>query len=147
MNIRIVTSPVSGNYIDVYNKFDIHLFKFLLPGFLPIRIEKFEGSRTGDIVQMKAGLWNWKSLITFDVINDTEASFTDEGIVLPFPLKDWRHRHIIENISENSCRIIDDIDYSTGKRWMDLLIRPFMKRQFSLRIKLYKRYFGKWQNE
>ncbi len=142
MKLIIETTEIPGNYIDVSNMFDENLFQYLLPQFPPSKIEIFEGSKKGNIVQLQIGPLRWQSIITHDEINESEAFFIDVGKILPFPLRYWKHKHIVRKVDETSCSIIDDMEFSSGIKMIDYLIYPFMKSMFSKRIKQYRAYFS-----
>jgi ligand-binding SRPBCC domain-containing protein len=145
LRIKIETL-VKGNYKDVTNRFDRDLFLALKPPLVQLDLKVFEGCEKGDKVEMELGVLGvkqvWKSLITEHGLTDDRSFFVDEGVVLPPPLKDWKHHHIMENVEDNKTNIIDDIQYSTGFKLLDVLIYPVMYAQFWYRKPIYKRYFN-----
>ncbi|MEM9921404.1 MAG: hypothetical protein AAF990_25105, partial [Bacteroidota bacterium] len=144
MNIRIATE-VQGNYRDVIQRFDRQLFEALAPKNAKIEIVEFTGSKKGDRVHirflspLKA---EWVSLITEDGVNDKEAYFVDEGVQLPFGLSYWRHRHIVEKVTANTSRIIDDITFKGPNFIFSLFMYPGIFMGFYPRKKIYRAYFG-----
>ncbi len=141
-----ISTQVSGYYLDCIKSFDLELFKALSPPFMPIKILQFEGSSTGNIVEVKLGVGrlstNWKSKITNHGNDEKKAWFIDEGLVLPFPLTTWTHNHLVYNVNANTCTIVDDISYSTNYKLLDVLIFPIMYFTFWLRKPSYKKYFS-----
>jgi ligand-binding SRPBCC domain-containing protein len=142
-DLRIVTSDVKGHFKEVYALFDKKLFEYLLPLFPPAKVIKFEGSKQGNVVELALAGQKWISLITEDHIEEKRAYFVDEGKKLPFPLKKWKHKHLVEYQDEHTCRIIDEISYSAGHPWLDSVLYPLLYFQFKQRIPAYRNYFSK----
>ena len=142
----ILKTKVDGYYKEVMRRFDLALFEALKPIGAKMEIRQFTGSETGDIVELefvspiKA---KWRSEITDHGSDDKQAYFIDEGRVLPFPLKKWKHRHIVEKIDDDASCIIDDIYFSSGIKILDILIYLPLLLSFYPRKKIYKRYFRK----
>jgi ligand-binding SRPBCC domain-containing protein len=82
---------------------------------------------------------NWVSVITRSDQTKVMWSFRDEGKILPWPLKSWRHDHIVRKLSETHSEIIDDITFDAGS--FNYIIYPLLKATFGIRPKRYKRYF------
>lgn len=145
MNL-ILKTKVNGNYKDIINKFDLDLFEALAPPGPKIEIVKFTGSKKGDRVHIRflsPIKTEWISDITADEINESEAFFIDEGVKLPFPLKHWKHKHIVRKIDENNSEIIDDITYKGANGLLTLLMYPAMFIGFFPRKRIYQNIFGK----
>ncbi len=141
----VLKTKVRGYYIDVMDRFDIDLFKSLKPIGAKMEITQFTGSKTGDIVALvftSPIRTKWVSKIIEHGQDDAKAYFIDIGTQLPFPLKEWRHKHIVMSLGDESSMIIDDISYSTGKKLIDILIYPFMYLGFYPRKSGYKKYFN-----
>ncbi len=145
MHISIKTKTAQ-NYRKVFQGFDIKLFMKLKPPLVGLNVMRFDGCSKGDIVQVEISFLglkqNWTSLITENENNEDRIYFIDEGIVLPKPLKYWKHKHIIEK-SVDSSIIIDDITYKTGNFLFDLLLFPVFFMQFYYRKPVYRSYFSK----
>jgi len=141
----VLKTKVAGNYLEVIDRFDLDLFTALKPKGANMEIVQFTGSKKGDIVDiqfhspLKA---KWISKITEHGSNDEMAYFIDEGDVLPFPLKKWTHRHIVEKVNETHCLIVDDIYFSSGYKFFDFFIYPGILLGFLPRKKIYRKYFG-----
>ena len=144
MNL-ILKTKVRGNYIDIINKFDLDLFTALAPPGPKIEIIEFTGSKKGDRVHIRflsPIKTEWISDITADEINETEAFFIDEGTTLPFPLKYWKHKHLIRKIDDDNSEIIDDINYRGANSLLTLLMYPAMFLAFFPRKWIYRKYFS-----
>jgi hypothetical protein len=138
MNITLKTK-VKAQLGAVYNRFDAALFTYLLPP--GAQLIAFGGSKKGDIVHLKLPLaGEWISEITEDGTSETRCYFIDEGRTLPFPLKEWRHKHILHR-SGNQTIIEDNMTFSSGNRLVDVLIYPFLFLAFLPRTWQYKTYF------
>lgn len=127
------------------HQFDRKLFEALTPKFPPVEIKAFTGSQKGDQVHIRFKVppyFDWISDIVEHGSNEKEAWFIDEGNTLPFPLKYWRHRHIVQKIDENYSLIIDDITFKTSNALLDRMIHPAMLMAFKPRKKIYRDYFG-----
>lgn len=145
MQIHLKTD-VSQNYKKVFEAFDERLFRKLAPPYPKLKLNRFDGSEPGDVVEveLQTGIksFKWTSLITDRSITDRDAYFVDEGQILPPPLKLWRHKHLVTANGTGST-IHDIITYSTGNKWLDLLLYPLMLAQFSMRKPVYRKVFGK----
>ncbi|MEM9822753.1 MAG: hypothetical protein AAF985_16860 [Bacteroidota bacterium] len=139
-----LTTKVDGHYREVMERFDRQLFEALKPPMASMSILAFTGSKKGDRVHIRFESpiqAEWISEITEDEINDKEAFFVDEGVQLPFPLKYWRHKHIVRKIDETSSYIIDDIQYEGPNTLVSFLLYPAMYIGFAPRKKVYQQYF------
>lgn len=142
----VLRFPVAQPPAVVAAGFTRALFVALAPPFPKFHLIRYDGSRTGDtvIIELQAGpkRWRWTSRITDDgVLPDGTHFFVDEGQLVPAPLRQWRHRHLIEPAPGGGSVIVEDIHFSTGRRWLDWLIRPAMWAQFKLRGPVYRRWF------
>ena len=127
-------------------QFDRKLFEYLLPANAEVNLVEFTGSTKGSRVHLdfvspiKA---TWVSDITEHGENESETWFIDEGTVLPFGLKYWKHRHIIRRVTDDRSDIIDDITFKFGNAFLTTLLFPAVYLGFLPRSKQYKTYFGK----
>ncbi len=143
MTLRLATE-VDGYYLDVMSRFDRNLFEALRPP-IGMEIHKFTGSKKGDQVVLNftfPAKFTWQSDIIEDGHNEERAWFVDIGTILPWPLKSWRHEHIVEHISQDRSRIVDKMTYSCGSHLLTIIIRPFMFGAFFPRKRVYKQYFS-----
>lgn len=144
MKLRLETK-VKGDYLEVMERFDLQLFNALKPKGANMEVVRFTGSKKGDVVEIQFHSpikTKWISHITEDGSDDTMTYFVDEGTVVPFPLKKWKHKHIVKKISETHCLIVDDIYFSSGYKFFDFFIYPGILLGFLPRKKVYKKYFG-----
>lgn len=141
----LITTKIEKSFGEVFQRFDLELFKALKPPLMNLDVIRFDGCRKGDEVHLIIGLGpisqNWVSHITEHGGSSEEHYFIDEGQVLPPPLKSWKHCHRVIKISDNSCFIHDDITYSSGVKLLDILIFPVLYAQFWSRKPQYKKYF------
>lgn len=110
MNFKLKT-PVKGNYKTVIAAFDRQLFEALKPSLGKMEILEFTGSKKGDKVHLRfisPVKADWISDIVEDGIDGHRAWFVDQGTTLPWPIKTWTHKHIVEKIDEQNALIIDD---------------------------------------
>ena len=122
--------------------FNQDLFIYLAPGFLPFKLERFDGCKKGDEIHINLGPgMKWISHITFEETNASGWSFIDEGKVLPWPLIYWKHHHRVDRMSETESKIVDDINFECSPKWMSPMIKPFLWQVFALRPERYKRFF------
>ncbi len=145
MNLKIKTL-VDGHYKAVMAQFDLKLFEALKPPIGEMEIVEFTGSKQGDRVHIrfKSPLKaEWISEITEDFEDEKQAYFVDEGKVLPPGLTYWRHKHIVEKVTENSSHIIDDITFEGPNILVSALLYPGIFMGFYPRKRIYKKYFKK----
>lgn len=145
MNI-ILKTKVKGNYKEIMQRFDRELFLALAPPFPKIELVNFTGSKKGDKVHIKFLApvnSEWVSDITADHEDENESYFIDEGTTLPWPLKFWKHKHIVRKIDESHSEIIDDITFKGVNGLISLFIYPALYIGFGMRKPIYRRYFGK----
>ena len=125
--------------------FNKDLFKALAPPFPRLKLQRFDGSKKGDIVAMELhfGLMKqrWVSEIVAHGETAEEWFFIDEGRELPKPLRYWQHRHRLKRLAEGGTRIIDDVTYRTGNKLLDLAMYPALLAQFLYRKPVYKKLF------
>lgn len=143
MNIRLKTK-VDGNYKEIMKRFDRNLFEALKPKLGKMEIVKFTGSKKGDKVHLRflsPIKTEWISEIIEDGENEKEAYFIDEGTQLPFPISSWKHKHIVQKITENTSYIIDDMTFKGVDFFSTLFLYPALYIAFYPRKSIYKSYF------
>lgn len=140
MNITL-KSKVAEELTLVYERFDQHLFRYLLPP--GAKLLAYGGSTKGDIVHLKLPLaGEWVSEITENGTSVDMYYFIDEGRKLPFPLKKWKHKHVLRR-SGNGTIVEDHMRFSTGTILTDILVYPALFLAFLPRVWQYKIYFNK----
>lgn len=141
----LIKTRVNKDYNEVFQAFDIDLFKALKPPLIKLNVTRFDGCKKNDEVHLEVGLGpvtqRWVSRIVEDDHVKSEHYFVDSGVVLPPPLKTWRHLHRVVKDGEGSM-IYDDIEFSCNHWLLDRLIYPLMYVQFWLRIPAYKKFFS-----
>ena len=145
MNIQLKTE-VKGHYKKVMAGFDRRLFEALAPKFPKMEIVEFTGSKKGDKVHIRflgPVSTEWISKITADEENEKEAYFIDEGVKFPPGIAYWKHKHIVQKLSEDTCVIVDDITFRGPNKLMSILLYPVIYFGFYPRKNIYKRYFSK----
>ncbi|WP_192347243.1 hypothetical protein [Algoriphagus sp. Y33] len=144
MKINLSTK-VNQDYISVKNGFDETLFTKLSPPFPPVKLLRFDGSEIGDLVSLELSFLlfkqQWTSKITENSMTPKEYYFIDIGIVLPFFLKKWRHKHRIINL-ENHAEIRDEVEFSGPFGLATLFLYPLIYLQFLYRKPIYKKVFS-----
>ena len=141
MNFKIET-PVAQNPVRVFAQFNQDLFMALKPPLMPLKLLRFDGCKIKDEVhvQLMGGIL-FHSLITDSRQTASEIYFVDEGILLPFFLKSWKHQHSILTQENGGALIVDDITFKSPFWLFDYLLFPIMYLQFYYRKPIYKRYF------
>lgn len=132
---------------NVQSRFNQTLLDYLKPPFPLVKILKYEGNHAGAIVDIELNFvlfkFRWISLIAEEFCDNRHYYFIDEGLVLPPFLKAWKHRHEIQQTGENSCIIIDDIEFESATWWPGFFVKFMLWIQFSQRPGLYKKFFLK----
>ncbi|OEK02742.1 hypothetical protein BFP97_14950 [Roseivirga sp. 4D4] len=139
-----VTTEVRQSLAQVKAGFNEDLFLKLNPPFPSVSLLRFDGCLKGDLVELlldfKVGKQKWVSEITYDNETPDRFEFIDEGIVLPFPFRFWKHHHILIG-NADGCQIVDSIEYKANNKMMTVLLYPLLFLQFVYRKPIYKRVF------
>jgi ligand-binding SRPBCC domain-containing protein len=148
MTLKIATTLHNTTPHDVYRGFDEKLFVRLAPPFPLLKLLRFDGCNTGDLVHVQLDFLLFKQQWHAQIIdNQTHADkifFIDQGTKLPFFLKYWRHtHHITPGTLPYTTIIIDDITYNTPLKILDFLMFPVLYAQFLYRKPIYKKIFNK----
>lgn len=138
-----IATKVEQDFKQVWARFDENLFMELKPPLIPFKLLRFDGSNVGDEVHLSIAGMEWHAKVVEQKELDSEIYFIDEGAKLPFPLKQWQHRHRMLRNEDGTCTIIDVIEYFTSYRLLDKLIYPALYQQFAARQPIYRRYFSK----
>jgi ligand-binding SRPBCC domain-containing protein len=142
----VVTTQVEQSLPHVWAGFDQRLFLKLNPPFPPVRLLRFDGCLTGDVVHIQLNFLffrqDWISKIIDQQESQNEIFFIDQGDKLPFFLSFWHHKHRLVRQGDHTL-IVDEVTYKTPGGWlMDWLFYPILWGQFVYRKPIYKRYFG-----
>lgn len=135
----LISTPINKNFRSVFAQFNLKLFEALRPPLVKLKVERFDGCKKGDEVHLMVAGQKWVSHITDNFESDDEIYFIDIGVMTPPPIKQWKHIHRIKRTGENSCNVIDDIEYSTGNSILDRMIYPAIYSMFVMRKPIYKK--------
>ena len=142
-----IETHVKASYLEVAKGFDLALFEALAPSFPKVQVLRFDGCEKGNQVWIAMNLiffkQQWNAIIIDNQQSESEWSFMDEGIVLPFPLKSWKHHHRVLKKEDGGSIVIDSIEYRTFSKIVDYLCYPLFYLQFSARSPIYKKIFSK----
>jgi ligand-binding SRPBCC domain-containing protein len=140
----LLETIVATDFRKVFAGFNQDLFMQLRPPLLPFNLRRFDGCAVGDEVHIGLGPGvEWQALIVEQEESADEIYFVDTGKQLPPPLKDWRHRHGIQRVTDDTTRIVDDITYTSGLPPLDWLMYPVLYVLFAIRGPVYRKVFGK----
>lgn len=146
MHLLLTTTVRAPDFRRVMAAFDEKLFRALAPPFPRLRVVRFDGCRPGDVVQVEMdwglGRQPWRSLITEAGENAQAAWFVDEGLQVPWPFRQWRHRHLIA-AAPGGTTITEDLTFATPSRLLDWLVRPAVWALLAYRRPVYQRWFSK----
>jgi len=141
-----IRTPVTAPLSVVWAGFDRDLFNRLSPPFPPVKVLRFDGCMTGDVVSLELDFIFFKQVWDSDIIDqqttDGEIYFIDQGTKLPFFLKAWHHKHRLIRQGEGTV-IADEITFQTPSRLLDYVMYPLMWAQFAYRKPIYKRVFNR----
>lgn len=141
----ILRTNVAQSLENVKEGFNEDLFSELSPPFPKVKIKQFDGSKKGDIVSLELNFLlfrqNWTSKIVDEGSSDMAYFFIDEGTILPFGLKFWRHKHTLKSLNAQT-QIIDEVEFRSWNVLASLLLFPILLSQFFYRKPIYKRIFG-----
>lgn len=137
---------VPGNPKAVFERFDRELLVLLSPPGMKLDLRRFDhpplvGGRVQIEVKMLGLVKHyWDNAFTEYHVSESECYFVDEGLKMPFPIKYWRHKHLIIQ-HESGSEIVDDISYKTGFFLSDWLLFPIVWLQFLYRKPIYRKFF------
>ncbi len=142
----VIKTKVDKTLKDVFSAFDEKLFIKLSPPFPPVKLLRFDGCDKNDEVHLELHFiffkQKWVSIITENKVSNNEIYFIDKGLVLPFFLKEWKHKHLLKVFNSETI-ITDDIEFKTGSVIGDVVVLPLLYLQFIYRKPIYKQYFAK----
>lgn len=131
---------------QVWAGFNRDLFDRLSPPFPPVRVLRFDGCLTGDVVSLELNFLLFRQTWTSDIIKQRttpdEIYFVDQGVKLPFFLRTWHHKHRLIR-QGNGTVIADEITFQTPNRLVDYLLYPLMWAQFAYRKPIYRQTFSR----
>ena len=147
MNLNVTTQySTKKPLLEVFSLFNKDMFYFLTKNG-PVQPIRYDGDEIGDEVHLDM-LFPWKdkwvSVITAKEITEKECYFVDEGKVLPFGIKTWKHKHIVKK-SDDGVTIIDEIEFSSKNWLLDRFWFISFLPQFLARKKQYKQYLNRYE--
>lgn len=122
----------------------------MLPPLGLAYVKKYEGQDPGDIIEISFRVpfvKNWMVIIKESWMSFREYGFVDRGLRVPFGIVYWRHAHRVVARDEDSCFIIDDIEFETSWKAWDYILYPFLWLIFFPRKFLYQKYFRRSHDE
>ena len=140
----LLQTTVNADFHTVVKNFNRDLFNALKPPLMPLKLERYDGQKSGDEVHLDLGFGQkWIGRYMACIHDIGEWFFVDEGQTLPKPLRYWKHIHKVKKQTEKQTFIIDDIAFSSNNYLLDILLYPFLYMQFALRKPAYRKYFNK----
>ena len=144
MHLKIKTLIRGVSKDRIKQGFTKQLFLSLNPPLPKVKLLQFDGCKSGDVVGLELNFILFRQKWVSEIVEDDEHEqvwyFIDKGILLPFFLSFWEHRHIVES-GESGSVIIDDISFSTGFLITDLFLYPLLSLQFLYRKPIYRKWF------
>ncbi len=141
----VLTTRVRADYREVFKGFTREFFLKLTPPLTKIELSRFDGCHANDEIKLDIialGIRkHWEGKIVYQAETEGEVFFVDEGRQLPSPLTFWRHWHRIIDKGDHS-EIVDDIQFRSSNRLLDLVIWPLLRLQFQTRKAIYRKEFG-----
>ena len=138
MNFRktsIIHAP-AGTVFGFHERADA--FERLLPPWQKTRVIRPPSSlEVGTVVEMRVKVGPlWQTIIAEHVEYQPGVMFADRMTKGPF--KTWLHRHIVEARGEESCALIDDVEYelpfgALGRLGAGSLVARDLRRLFNYR--------------
>tara|TARA_B100001250_G_scaffold409200_1_gene433071 strand:- start:355 stop:822 length:468 start_codon:yes stop_codon:yes gene_type:complete len=127
---------------EVIESFHNKDFVTFLIKFQPVKIMAWDGIKSGKLAEFKFWFFGWKKMNVIHknyVLKSNHLSFEDHGSLLPFGLKNWKHKHIVEKVNEGT--LITDLVSFNGGGIAKIFIKPIMLFPIALRRITYKIWF------
>lgn len=143
MHITITTFIPGMTPKAIYDQFGEPLFRALTPPFPRVTLKRFDGCGLHDETHVDMhffGTHHWESVNTEFSETPEQVLFVDEGRVLPFGMKRWRHCHRIKAV-EGGSQISDEIEFGFGNFFLDAFWRVPFYFQFAARPRKYRAFF------
>jgi ligand-binding SRPBCC domain-containing protein len=143
MKLHLKTT-VNANYEFVWQNFNQSLFERLSPPFPKAVLKKYDGNGIGDQVDIELDFIFFKNRWLSEITENEQMLdgyfFRDVGVVLPFFLGKWSHKHIIAK-SGKGTEIRDEVEFEAPINALSFLLYPAILGQFLWRIPIYKKVF------
>jgi ligand-binding SRPBCC domain-containing protein len=140
-----VTTDLNCPFETARQHFDRRLFETLIKGFPHVLLERFDGIYVGAHTVLRlffSGGPIWDSVITDLEDGASKFEFTDEGVILPFGMKKWVHKHSLIATSPKGCSIEDHISLECTSSLHERLLAMAFQHNMQGRQKVYQRYFA-----
>lgn len=138
-------TTVEKPFETVRDNFNEELFAYLKPPGVTVDIERFDGCKKGDEVHLLLHTLGkkqkWISLITDSGGDKDSWYFIDEGKETPWPVTNWKHIHTVTKLSDDTCKITDDISYDCSPKWIAPFAAPALWLSFAIRPFKYQKFF------
>lgn len=111
----------------------------LLPPWEKITVESQTGGiNNGDRIELKIPLFSGLHMRWIAEHCGYDSGHQFEDVQLKGPFQSWHHKHIFEEVSETSCRLIDDIEYTlplgkVGALLSQRFVQQKLEAQFAYR--------------
>ena len=130
MQRLVIKTKVKGSPKKIYSRFNKDLLLKLTPPIMDMEVTRFDGNNIDDQIHIVTNIFglyqSWQNEIIEFYETENEVYFIDQGILIPDPLKSWRHKHIIIKKDELHSMIIDQVFYTTGSKIIDKLLYPII---------------------
>lgn len=124
-------------------RFLLHLIKLQ-----PVRVIRWDGTYDGAKAHMKFWFLFWNDFQVEHKNNkssDIEFSFEDHGLILPFSLNSWKHKHVVKK-DHNDIIILDNIEFEFNIYILGLFIYPILVFPILIRRVLYRTFNWRLNN-
>ncbi len=132
------------NPADVVRCFHSYDFiQFLILG-QPVKIESWKGIDNNKEASFLFWFFGWRKMSVVHqnyTLSQDYLSFEDKGMVLPFGLTSWKHRHVVKPY-ESGALIIDQIYLEEKNILKKYLVYPLMLFPIIIRKITYKIWFN-----
>lgn len=142
-----IATEVAASLPAVRAAFTRSLLEKLNPPFPPAKLLRYDGETPGNEVWIELNFilfkQVWKSVITEQQQQPGAFYFIDKGVQLPFFLRSWQHKHLLEALAGGGTRIVDELQFTTPTWLPAFLARPLFAGLMLYRKPIYKRVFAK----
>lgn len=128
---------------DVIQCFHSPKFIMFLTTGQPVKIRGWSGIKNSQKAAFSFWFFGWRKMsVVHENYNCSEdfLSFEDIGLILPFGLKNWKHKHIVK-AHKLGAVIIDKIYIDNEKSLKTFFIYPIMLFPIIIRKITYKIWF------
>ena len=135
----LIKGVLPSKVIESFHNKDFVTF---LIKFQPVKIIAWDGIKDGKLAEFKFWFFGWKKMNVIHknyLLKSNYLSFEDHGSLLPFGLKKWKHKHIVEKVNEGT--LITDLVSFDGNGFTKIFVKPIMLFPIALRKMTYKIWF------